>query len=225
MFKTIDIWRGIYSSHQRCLEAVQRLGLTLRSKDNALVPDDYLQLLQYRLKTAKAEKKAEVERRIAALTTRKVKPVESEPPAEPVLDTPTQHGNGKPAFLHLLEQLADWATSKAMIFLTLVGALMIQVHHVAQLVNNISESDSLLLGYVFGSVSELTALMLTVHQARKSMLIVFAFIQCWINILYYCHLPALTVKLTLSALIAFVIYAYSELYTATQQEKFANAPH
>ena len=129
----------------------------------------------------------------------------------------------KPAFIAMVEFIADWATSKAIVFLTLLGALAIQVHHVAHLVNSISSNDNLMLGYVFGSVSELTALMLTVHQARKSMLIIFAFIQCWINVLYYCQLPELTVKLTLSALIAFVIYSYSELYTNGQQQKIAHA--
>ena len=66
-FKTLDIWRGIYSSHQRCLEAVNRLGLTLTDDGAALSKDAYQRLLQYRLKTAKAEKKAEVERRLAEM--------------------------------------------------------------------------------------------------------------------------------------------------------------
>ena len=66
-FKTLDIWRGIYSSHQRCLEAVNRLGLALTDDGAALTKDAYQRLLQYRLKTAKAEKKAEVERRLAEM--------------------------------------------------------------------------------------------------------------------------------------------------------------
>ena len=95
---------------------------------------------------------------------------------------------------------------------------MIQVHHVAQLVNRVSDDDHLWLGYLFGSVSEITALMLTVHQVRRRMLIIFAFIQCWINLLYYCDLPNILIKVTLSALIAFVIYAYSELFSTIQHK-------
>lgn len=224
-FKTLDIWRGIYSSHQRCLEAVNRLGLTLTDDGAALSKDAYQRLLQYRLKTAKAEKKAEVERRLAELnadvTEENALPFKEEIDSAPV--PIALESTDKPAFIAVVEFIADWATSKAIVFLTLLGALAIQVHHVAHLVNSISSNDNLVLGYVFGSVSELTALMLTVHQARKSMLIIFAVIQCWINVLYYCQLPELTVKLTLSALIAFVIYSYSELYTNGQQQKIAHA--
>ena len=224
-FKTLNIWRGIYSSHQRCLEAVNRLGLTLTDDGAALSKDAYQRLLQYRLKTAKAEKKAEVERRLAELnanvTEENTLPVKEE--TDRVTVSNALEAKDKPAFIAMVEFIADWATSKAIVFLTLLGALAIQVHHVAHLVNSISSNDNLMLGYVFGSVSELTALMLTVHQARKSMLIIFAFIQCWINVLYYCQLPELTVKLTLSALVAFVIYSYSELYTNGQQQKIAHA--
>ena len=224
-FKTLDIWRGIYSSHQRCLEAVNRLGLTLTDDGAALSKDAYQRLLQYRLKTAKAEKKAEVERRLAELnaniTEEYPHPVKEETDRATVSNA--LEAKDKPAFIAMVEFIANWATSKAIVFLTLLGALAIQVHHVAHLVNSISSNDNLMLGYVFGSVSELTALMLTVHQARKSMLIIFAFIQCWINVLYYCQLPELTVKLTLSALVAFVIYSYSELYTNGQQQKIAHA--
>ena len=175
----------------------------------------------------KAEKKAEVERRLAELnantTEEKTIPVKEEANNESGFIA--LKSTDKPAFIAAVEFIADWATSKAIVFLTLLGALAIQVvHHVAHLVNSISSNDNLMLGYVFGSVSELTALMLTVHQARKSMLIIFAFIQCWINVLYYCQLPELTVKLTLSALIAFVIFSYSELYTNEKKQKIVHAP-
>ncbi len=99
-----------------------------------------------------------------------------------------------------------------MIFLTLVGALSILVHHVAHLVNQVETTDGLLLGYVFGNVSELTALLLTIHRAKKYMLPVFAFVQAWINVIYYCELPLILTKLTLFILIAFVIFCYSEIH-------------
>lgn len=210
IYRTIDIWKGIYSSHQRCLEAVNRLALTSDEQPTALTLSAYVQLLQYRLKTAKGDNKTEAERRLARLTGSKPP---KEQPALTSLPEP-EAANILPAPLAFVEQLAGWTTSYAVIFLTLIGALTLQVHHVAHLVNRISHSDSLLLGYVFGCVSELTALLLTVHQARRGMLILFAFVQCWINVLYYCRFPDLTVKLTLSALIAFVIYAYSELFTS-----------
>ena len=224
-FKTFDIWRGIYSSHQRCLEAVNRLGLTLTDDGAALPKDAYQRLLQYRLKTAKGEKKEEIQRRLAELNGGVMAKTRSSVKAEAYIPAPItpSDSTGKPAFIEVIEYIADWATSKAIVFLTLIGALAIQVHHVAQLVNNISPNDSLLIGYVFGSVSELTALMLTVHRARKSMLIVFAVIQCWINVLYYCELPDLTVKLTLSALIAFVICSYFFIYQRSIQRLSTSA--
>jgi hypothetical protein len=119
-----------------------------------------------------------------------------------------------PLFIRSVESIAQWATSRAIIFLTLLGALSIQIHHLALLVHQVSPQDSLILAYIFGIVSETTALMLTVHQARKGTLLLFAFLQCWINVLYYCELPNLVIRLTLSGLIAFVIYSYSELFTS-----------
>ncbi len=227
VYKTLSIWRGIYSSHQRLLEAIDRLDLTLTDDGTAISRDAYVHLLQYRSKTAKGEKKEEVERRLAELNGG-VMPKARAGVKAGVYVSPTitpSDSTDKPAFIEVIEYIADWATSKTILFLTLIGALAIQVHHVAQLVNTISPSDNLLIGYVFGSVSELTALMLTVHQAHKSMLIVFAVIQCWINVLYYCELPELTVKLTLSVLIAFVIFSYSELYTNGIRQKIFNTSY
>ena len=212
MYLTSDIWTGVYSSHQRCLEALQRLGITPRQPQSAISEAEYLRLLEYRLKTANGEKQAEVERRIARLTggTTALNPATAT--SEPVQPTP-------PRLIRAIQFVAHWATSEAIVFCTLVGAIAIQVHHVAHLVHRVSDADNLWLGYVFGSVSEITALMLTVHQAKRSMLIVFAVVQCWINILYYCELPDLTIKITLSGLIAFVIYAYSDLFAVIQRKK------
>lgn len=212
MYLTSDIWTGVYSSHQRCLEALQRLGITPRQPQSGISEEEYLRLLEYRLKTANGEKQAEVERRIARLTggTTALNPATAT--SEPVQPTP-------PRLIRAIQFVAHWATSEAIVFCTLVGAIAIQVHHVAHLVHRVSDADNLWLGYVFGSVSEITALMLTVHQAKRSMLIVFAVVQCWINILYYCELPDLTIKITLSGLIAFVIYAYSDLFAVIQRKK------
>lgn len=219
-YSTKDIWPGIYGSHQRCLEALQRLNLITEAKAADLDRDAYVELLEYRLKTVKRERKALVQQRLQELGIRQA-----------LNGQTVKHGSGTkkvkfntaalkplpPAFIQAVEKLAIGATSRAIVFLTLLGALSIQIHHVAHLVNRVSQSDSLALGYIFGSVSEITALLLTIHRAQKSMLIIFAFVQCWINVLYYCRLPDLTIQLTLSALIAFVIYSYSELYTITQQ--------
>ena len=205
MYLTSDIWPGVYSSHQRCLEALQRINIMPRQPQSAISEAEYLRLLEYRLKTAKGEKKAEVERRLTHFN------------ADSPLLTKGDLAD-KPRLIRAIDFTAKWATSEAIIFLTLIGAIAIQVHHVAQLVNRVSDDDHLWLGYLFGSVSEVTALMLTVHQVRRGMLIIFAFIQCWINLLYYCDLPNIWIKVTLSALIAFVIYAYSELFSTIQHK-------
>lgn len=209
-YLTSEIWIGIYSSHQRCLEALQRLGIA--PEQSAISEEEYLRLLEYRLNTANGEKQAEVERRMARLTGGKAALNPATATSEPV----QPHA---PRLIRAIQFVAHWATSEAMVFCTLVGAIAIQVHHVAHLVHRVSDADNLWLGYVFGSVSEITALMLTVHQAKRSMLIVFAVVQCWINILYYCELPDLTIKITLSGLIAFVIYAYSDLFAVIQHKK------
>lgn len=220
-YSTKDIWPGIYGSHQRCLEALQRLNLITKARATDLNRNAYVELLQYRLKTAKREKKALVQQRLQELGVAPVLNGKTVKPKSKREKTKVKASSPKPkppGFIQAIERLAIWSTSRAIIFITLLGALSIQIHHVAHLVNRVSQNDSLALGYIFGSVSEITALLLTVHQARKSMLIIFAFVQCWINILYYCHLPDLTIQLTLSALIAFVIYSYSELYTISQAQ-------
>ena len=219
-YATQHIWRGIYSSHQRCTDAVKRLALKV-DQQGRVSPEAYAELLQYRLKTAKGETRSEALNRLEKLGVRADHSTTSPSSVE---DTPTSSSLPdpelvkKPALIQAIESLAHWTTSRAAIFLTLLGALSIQIHHLASLVHRITENDGLLLGYVFATVSELTALMLTVHQARRGMLIAFAFVQCWINVLYYCTLPDLVIRLTLSALIAFVIYSYSELFTAAQHE-------
>ena len=218
MYLTSDIWPGVYSSHQRCLEALQRFDITPLQPRSAINETEYLRLLEYRLKTANGEKQTEVQRRIARLTREETALNAAAASSEPVQPR-------TPRLIRSIQFVAHWATSEAIVFCTLVGAIAIQVHHVAQLVHRVSDADNLWLGYVFGSVSEITALMLTVHQAKRSMLIVFAFIQCWINILYYCELPDLTIKITLSALIAFVIYAYSDLFAVLQHQTPPVKPH
>lgn len=211
MYNTHDIWPSLYSSHQRCLQAIQRLELSL-TEQSELTRADYVQLLNYRLTTANAKVKPIVLERLTNLDARPEAlphPVKSVKAVKPGLARPVP-----PVLIRYLEQIAHWTTSRAIIFLTLMGALSIQIHHLALLVHQVSPQDSLILAYIFGIVSETTALMLTVHQARKGLLLLFAFIQCWINVLYYCELPDLFIRLTLSGLIAFVIYSYSELFTS-----------
>ncbi|WP_367391677.1 hypothetical protein [Lewinella sp. LCG006] len=220
-YATQKIWPGVYSSHQRCTQAVGRLNLTLDDQQR-LSKEDYVKLLQYRLKTAKGETRTCVLNKLQTLGAVPIKATPTK--TRETGDLPVAEGfpapavDDKPALIQAIESLARWTTSRAAIFLTLLGALSIQIHHLASLVHRVSENDGLLLGYIFATVSELTALMLTVHQARKGMLIIFAVVQCWINILYYCTLPDLVIRLTLSALIAFVIYSYSELFTTLQRD-------
>ena len=219
-YATQHIWRGIYSSHQRCTEAIKRLTLKVDQQGN-ISRKAYVELLQYRLKTAKGETRETVLNRLEELGAKHDPSVTAPGHVDGMtaaVSTPEAALVDKPAIITAIESLARWTTSRAAIFLTLLGALSIQIHHLASLVHRVTENDGLLLGYVFATVSELTALMLTVHQARRGMLIAFAFVQCWINVLYYCTLPDLVIRLTLSALIAFVIYSYSELFTSVQHE-------
>jgi len=211
MYNTHDIWPGLYSSHQRCRQAIERLGIPLTEKSQ-IKQADYVQLLNYRLTTADAKTRPEVLQRLTALNATPAprnKPVKQGKARKSIKLT-----RPAPLFIRSVESMAQWATSRAIIFLTLLGALSIQIHHLALLVHQVSPQDSLILAYIFGIVSETTALMLTVHQARKGTLLLFAFLQCWINVLYYCELPDLVIRLTLSGLIAFVIYSYSELFTS-----------
>ncbi|MEN0047395.1 MAG: hypothetical protein AAF806_10085 [Bacteroidota bacterium] len=224
-FKTKEVYQGIYSSHQRLKDAAQRMGLTLIDEE-ALSLEDYIKILQKRRRTAQVDVKQEVDRRLSALNAEPFKSkYQNSLNGHVKLEKETLQQDKHELIWYkgfairatdFLETIADFATSKALVFLTLVAALSIQVHHLAHLVNKVGMTDNLLLGYVFGSVAELTALMLTVHKARKFMLIAFGIVQAWINVLYYCQLPNLVTKLTLSLLIAFVIFSYSEIYTDTK---------
>lgn len=219
MYNTHDIWPGLYSSHQRCRQAIQRLGIPLM--ENAQIePEDYVKLLNYRLTTAGSKVKPIVLERLNSLGAKPTLPSKSVKPR--LVSKPKPQKPASPWFIRSVESIAQWATSRAIIFLTLLGALSIQIHHLALLVHQVSPQDSLILAYIFGIVSETTALMLTVHQARKGILLLFAFLQCWINILYYCELPDLSIRLTLSGLIAFVIYSYSELFTSLRSTESDN---
>lgn len=211
MYSTHEIWPGIYSSHQRCRQAITRLNITMMD-NSSIDQDDYVKLLNYRLTTADHKVKPQVIERLTTLSEKPDDQTKSTKRLASVKQSKTKQQ--APVFIQHIERIAKWSTSKAVVFLTLVGALSIQIHHLALLVHRVSPQDSLILAYIFGIVSETTALMLTVHQTKKGTLLFFAFVQCWINILYYCDLPDLVIRLTLSGLIAFVIYSYSELFTS-----------
>lgn len=115
------------------------------------------------------------------------------------------------------QTLNEFLRSKAVIVVTLLFALAFQVHHLAVLSARTVESDGLLVSYLFAIAAEMTALMQTIHTRKKWVLVAFAVFQAWVNVLYYCGLPLVFSQLTLSVLLAFVIWSYSDLFTSEEK--------
>ncbi|MEM6321060.1 MAG: hypothetical protein AAF960_25575 [Bacteroidota bacterium] len=226
-YPTNDIWKGLYSTKQKQGLAIARLKLVPMDIDGkqALSEADYITLLQNRLTTIKTDKgKSEIAQRLKDLgidaTTKPTTTNRKDKSRKPLRAakngvSPSWHQKTSIGLIKVLSTVAEFFTAKPIVFVTLVAALSIQVHHLAVLVNRVGDNDGILLGYLFGSVAETTALLLTIHGAQKRTLLIFAFVQAWVNVLYYCDLPLLVTKLTLSALIAYVVFSYSELYTKT----------
>jgi len=228
-YQTNDIWKGgLYSSHQKCLLSINRVGIEIKEVDGkkTISEEDYIKLLQERAKSAKTETaRIEVAKRFKEMQIKpikskevvKAKRIEKRPyTANKTIKLPLWHQQWSNKTISLLKTVSEFFAAKPIIFVTLLLALSIQVHHLAVLVNRVGTNDSILLGYLFGSVAEITALLLTIHGADKRTLIIFAVIQAWVNILYYCDLPLLVTKITLSILIAYVVFSYSELYTESR---------
>ena len=230
-YKTLEIWRGIYSTHQKCLAAITRLNLELLNIDGkqTISEADYITLLENRLTSIKTtEGKGAIAQRMRALGMDAPKVLTKANGKKNTKKTTrgpksavsmSWHQKTSIGLIKILSTVADFFTAKPVVFVTLMAALSIQVHHLAVLVNRVGDDDGILLGYLFGSVAETTALLLTIHGAQKRTLLIFAFVQAWINILYYCDLPLLVTKITLSGLIAYMVFSYSELYTQTNLKK------
>ena len=136
-------------------------------------------------------------------------------------------------FLHQLTQLTTLLRTEQFIFLVLIFATGIQINHTAHLYHRASSDLDVGAGwigaYIFGTVTELTALLLTIHEGKRNKLIIFALLTFWINLLYYdvledfinlsCELMRFINKMTLSGIIAFVLYAYTDLFTGWVAKK------
>jgi hypothetical protein len=127
---------------------------------------------------------------------------------------------------HFIQALSVFLKTEQFIFMVLTGALIIQINHVAVLfirAAGTSTNLSWVSAYLYGTVAELTALLLTIHRGKQSILRTFALLTFWVNLLYYQvwlnfsptleWFTQLLVKITLSAFLAFVIYSYTHLFT------------
>jgi len=133
---------------------------------------------------------------------------------------------------YFLSLISTFIKTEQFLMVVLVSAICIQINHIANLFYHTSSHPnwSTWLGaYLFGTVSELTALLLTIHQGQPKTLKAFAWLTFWVNLLYYqvwvdfdgtlVWWMSLTVKVTLSGLIAYVIYSYAHLFAIGEQEE------
>jgi hypothetical protein len=114
--------------------------------------------------------------------------------------------------------------SRILLFIVFISALIWQMEHSANIVIRVSlieyEAWKITSGILFAFAVQFTALLMTIHSGKKWYLILFAFIEFFINMLYYepwareeATMATWSIDLILSAAIAFTIYSYSELFT------------
>lgn len=108
--------------------------------------------------------------------------------------------------------------SQGLVYLVLILAIIWQIDHTAHVVGAMDSKASIWLDYSFAIGIQLTALLMTIHKGSKHFLIIFAFIEFFINLIYYSPwstggMLEWTQALLISGTIAFTIYSYSELIT------------
>lgn len=137
------------------------------------------------------------------------------------------------SFLYYLTELTILLRTEQFIFLILFFAIGIQINHTAHLYHRTGAYLNPAVGwidaYIFGTVTELTALLLTIHDGKKNKLLIFALLTFWVNLLYYEVWKSIATispevmhfisKITLSGIIAFVLYAYTDLFTEWVNKK------
>jgi hypothetical protein len=123
----------------------------------------------------------------------------------------------------LLQRLGSFLISPELGFLTFIFVLLVQVYHNARLFHDSETAKYWAVAIVYAIGVDLFAIILTVHFDKKNTLKYFAFAQFALNILYYRvwlnHADVTPVAIwealsttLISALLAFVIYAYGELF-------------
>ncbi len=129
--------------------------------------------------------------------------------------------------MDFLAQLPRYLRSEYFVFLVLIVAIGIQVNHTAIFFHRLAVKSDPTAGqfgaYLFGGVTELTALLLTVHKGKQETLKTFGFLTFWLNLLYYRvwedfgltvdYLTTLIAQMTASGVIAFIVFTYSQLFT------------
>lgn len=164
------------------------------------------------------------------------------PESPPKVIAPPKSGSGfiktiPEGLIAILGVFPQMFKAAPIVFVFLLLAIGLQVKHIATLVNDVSQNDTFIVGALFGISAECTAIVLTLHNSTsKRVLLIYAGIQFWVNILHYhvFEFEFCTVKngvdvcvkywrqvtqITLSGILAFVIYTYSEIFTNLFGEK------
>jgi hypothetical protein len=129
--------------------------------------------------------------------------------------------------MDFLARLPMYLRSEYFVFLVLIFAIGIQVNHTAVFFHRLALKSDPTAGqfgaYLFGGVTELTALLLTVHKGKRDTLKTFGFLTFWLNLLYYRvwedfgltidYGTTLIAQITASGVIAFIVFTYSQLFT------------
>lgn len=130
--------------------------------------------------------------------------------------------------LRFLSTIAEFFYHPVIIFLGLIGCLYFQVNHLAEFVQRNSAYDSPAIAYPFAIVVEITALVHTIHGGKETTIRNFALLTFFTNILFYevwtgiaptsDYFAAFISKVTISAIIAYCLYSYSELFFKQAKE-------
>ena len=254
LYSTLSVYKHIgVSSHQKMKEKAKRLSLELLQDNelgSCLTKVNLLNLLRSYQSTLKGDRLNRVNYLVNYLTNTstsssqegnplvtmngsKGKPLIQEfnpvqPKVNQGLPQVKWYEKGLNTLSHFVQVLSTFLKTEQFIFMVLAGALIIQVNHVASLfirAAGVNSHLSWVSAYLYGAVTELTALLLTIHRGKQSILLTFGFLTFWVNLLYYQvwlnfspsleWFTLLLVKITLSAFLAFVIYSYTHLFTET----------
>lgn len=214
LYSINEIWSGLFSSKRRCLDAAERLSLTLDESEN-ITRQQYELILNDRLGSsmARAHVKKEARLRLENLTGSVLSPEITKGGVLKPLNKRKVKGEGGSKKIahaskyppqtkkeaeepvsksyadklsHYLGQFSNLFRSEKVTFLFLVMLMVFQIGHLADMVNELSDKDGYFVGILFGVAAESTAIVVTVNtRSKRWMIWVYAILQVWINVLFY----------------------------------------
>jgi len=115
--------------------------------------------------------------------------------------------------------------SRVFLFAVFLAAMAFQIQHTTIVAIRLEIGDAAAsnwqyaLGYLFSFAVQFTALLMTINRGGQAYLVIFAIAEFLVNLIYYRpwhtsdNMERWVTSILISALIAYVIYSYSELFT------------